>query len=151
MLSIRTRRVAVMLLSLAVTALLAWWWTRADERARFLNEVEEILATANRGEHVQILEKLSPEARQRIADDFMPPGAALAWVARIDANQDRAYRLVNLSVFLPRDYAEIEVERSGPGREFTGERIFPVPFVWRNGKWWVAGNFRSEREWAYPE
>jgi hypothetical protein len=151
MLSIRTRRGAVMLLSLAVTALLAWWWTRADERARFLNEVEEILATANRGEHVQILEKLSPEARQRIADDFMPPGAALAWVARIDANQNRGYRLVNLSVFLPRDYAEIEVERSGPGREFTGERIFPVPFVWHDGKWWVAGNFRSEREWTYPE
>jgi len=151
MFSLRSRPTAVILTGIAAAALLAWWWNRPDERARFLAEVEEILATANRGEHVDVLKKLSPEARERIQQEFMPPGAALAWAARIDTNQNRAYRLANVSVFQPRDYAEVEIERSSPGREFNGAHFFPVPFIWRSGKWWVAGGFRGDREWTFPE
>lgn len=148
---LRSRPAFVILTGLAAITLLTWWWNRPDERARFIAEVEEIIAAANRGKHIDLAPKLSPEACARIEQDFMAPGAALAWAARIDSNQNRAYRLANVSVFQPRDYAEVEIERSAPGREFRGTHFFPVPFIWRKGQWWVAGEFRGEREWTYPE
>jgi hypothetical protein len=151
MFSFRARPVVFMVLGLVLTGLLTWWWTRPDPRARLLREVEEMVLVANERGHTRLIDRLSPEARQMIADQFMQPGAALRWAAQIDSNQNRTYRVVNLAVFYPRDYAEVEFERSAPGREFNGNGIFPVPFIWRSGRWWVAGGFRGERDWNYPE
>lgn len=151
MLSQLRRKGVLLLIAGAVIGLLIWFWQRPDPRARFLADVEKILALANEGRHIQVLDKLSPEARQRITEDFMEPAAALRWAARLDTQQRRVYRVVNLSVFYPRDYAEVEIERSGPNAEFSGHNIFPVPFIWRQGQWWIAGSFREPRPWHYPE
>jgi hypothetical protein len=149
----RTKFTLPVLLGLGLLILTSavWWSTRPDPRARFLADIDDMLATANAFEHTKLLERLSPEARQKIADEFMQPLGALRWVAQADMNQNRAYRFTQLTVFYPRDYAEIEVERSAAGREFTGEGRFLVPFIWRDGAWWVADGFRGEREWTYPE
>lgn len=144
-------RTASLLALLAVLAAACWFFTRPDPRAAFLHEVGGMLDSANAGEHHELLKHLSPELEQLIQQEYMSPPAALRWVRQADLNQNRTYRLANLAVFHERDYAEVEIERSAPGREFNGQNIFPVPFLWRDGRWWVAAAFRGERDWKFPE
>ncbi|MDX6765259.1 MAG: hypothetical protein SFU85_00550 [Candidatus Methylacidiphilales bacterium] len=128
-----------------------WWATRPDAKEAFRRDVEGMLQKANAREHHRLLDRLSPEADARIREEFMPPAAALRWICQRDTDQNRVYRLVGVTVFHPGDYAEVEIERSQSGAEFNGQGIFPLPFVWRAGKWWLAAAFRGERDWTFPE
>lgn len=143
-------RLPVLGILLLLAGLFCWWIFGADPREVFTGEVNDMIEQANQGEHSALRKKLSPEAESYISDNFMPVPQALYTAHKLDAEQKIRYRLVQVSVFQPRDYAEIEVERSGPGGNFSKARPFPVPFVYRDGGWLVAGAFRSERGFRNP-
>jgi len=136
-----------LLLSLA---LFGFWKLTSNPRSAFLKEVETMLEHANRGEHPTLRKKLSPDAESYIAGNYMSVSQALLMARKLDTDQNIRYRLAQLSVFYPRDYAEIEIERSGHGGDFANARRFPVPFVFLDGQWLVAGGFRGERDFSNP-
>jgi len=135
--------------ALALVAGVIFFFTRPDPKEAFLRDVEEMLQTANSGQHAELLDWISPEAEEMMRNDYMPPATALNWLARRDALEKRSYRFVNLPIFQAGDYAEIEVERSSADHHFDGRGIFSVPFFWREGRWWVAAGFRGDRTWDF--
>jgi hypothetical protein len=130
--------------------LLCWWKFASDPRSAFLSEVDNMIAMANRGEHLALRKKLSPDAENVITNSFMSVPQALFTARKLDMDRNIRYRLAQLSVFYPGDYAEIDVERSSPGGDFSNSRRFPVPFIYQKGEWRVAGGFRGERDFNNP-
>gem|GEM_PF-3606503 len=37
-----------------------------------------------------------------------------------------------------------------PVVEFKNAYRFPVPFIWIDGEWKIAGGFQSQRSWDHP-
>jgi hypothetical protein len=135
---------------LLALGLFFWWKYGGDPRSAFLAEVDGMIQAVNQGEHLSLRKKLSPEAEATIADRFMPVQQALFTARKLDGDRNSRYRLANLNVFYAADYAEIEIERSGPNGDFTDSRRFPLPFVYLKGNWLVAGGFRGERDFSNP-
>lgn len=143
-------RIAIYGALLLALAVVCWHSFGSDPRAAFLAEMEDLIDQANQGGHLSLREKLSPDAENHITSNYMSVQQALFLARKLDTDGNIRYRLAQLSIFYPRDYAEIEVERSGPGGDFSDPRRFPVPFIYQDGEWLVAGGFRGERDFSNP-
>ena len=137
-------------LVLFATALLTWSLLRPDPHQVFLREVGEMIKKANEGKHLALRENLSPEMEAYIADNFMSVQQALAVARKLDFDRKILYRVAEDKVFRAGEYAEIEIERSGPGGDFSKPVRFSVPFIYRDKAWWVAGGFEDERRFINP-
>jgi hypothetical protein len=138
-------------LAIIAVALGLWLWQRPDPKEALIREIEHNLEQLNKGNHQIVLKLLSPEMVDYLRDEAMGARRAVMMVRKWDADQDRAYRFQGLRIFLEGDYAEAELERSAPNREFTGKGIFVVPFIYADKKWWIGGSFRSDTYWHFPE
>jgi hypothetical protein len=123
---------------------------QSDPRAAFLAELEKLIEQAHQGQHLSLQKKLSDEAKNHVTNYGMTVPQALLTARKLDLEGGIRYRVSELQVFYPRDYAEVEMQRSGPSGDFSNARSFPLPFIYRKGEWLVAGAFRGERELSNP-
>jgi hypothetical protein len=136
--------------ALLITLIVVWQYFRPDPRATFLSEVEEMITLANKGDHLDLRSRLSPQAEDTISAQFLSVPQALVMARQMDKNRATRYRMAQLTVFYPQDYAEVEIDRSGADGDFSQAHRFPVPFFYQQGKWLVAGGFRGERDFSNP-
>ncbi|MDZ4789496.1 MAG: hypothetical protein SH807_11210 [Blastochloris sp.] len=139
---------------LIIVGIYLWWQKASDPKVEFLNKTAAMIVKANQGEHAKLSDDFSPEAVAYLENaTSLSLSQVLMMARRMDSQQLYQYRFIELSVFYPRDYAEILLERSGPQENFTEKeelRRFPVPFVFKNGKWLIAGGFRGDRTFTSP-
>jgi len=110
-----------------------------------------MIATVNQGSYRKIEEQLSPQFIEMLLDQTgMNTRQAIIMARRRDMDGGYQYRLVNNPLFQPKRYAEVEIDRSGRGGEFKNAYRFPVPFIWIDGEWKIAGGFQSQRSWDHP-
>jgi len=127
-----------------------YWWTRPNPRTAFINDIQAMITTVNEGNHVKMRKNFSPAFIEVIQSYGMTPEQALLTARRRDLDGNHQYRFLDNPVFEPKDYAEVELERSGVGGDFSTARAFGVPFIYVDGKWKVAGDFRGTRVWEEP-
>ncbi|NJK92422.1 MAG: hypothetical protein HC904_11670 [Blastochloris sp.] len=130
--------------------LLLIWISRPDPKEAFLREVDLWISEAHQGEHSSLRPHFSPEAIALVESQGLSFSQALLLARKMDQDSGARYRVINLSVFYPRDYAEVDFERSRPGGDFNEARRFTVPFIHQQGQWKIAGAFRGEREFVSP-
>ncbi|MGF1679220.1 MAG: hypothetical protein ACFCUX_08505 [Candidatus Methylacidiphilales bacterium] len=131
-------------------AALAWNFFKSDPVKDFNREVKQMVATVNRGEHGKTERWLSEGFKEMLTEYGMTLPHILSWVSKMDREGGHQYLHIDTPVFQPKEYAEAYFERSESGGHFSGTRRFFVPFIWQEGAWKVAGDFRSRREWESP-
>lgn len=110
---------------------------------RFMREVEQRLAKVNEGDYGSVVEWIEPGFRRELEGAIGDLRPYLLMQRRADQESGRQYRAAELRVFAARDYAEVVFERSGPGAIFDGREMLLVPFVFADGRWWIAGEARG--------
>lgn len=122
-----------------------------DPQVVFQNEVKQMIATVNQGSYRKIDGKLSPQFADMLSDyTGMTVQQAVMIARKQDTDGDHQYRLANNPIFEAKRYAEVEIDRSGRGGDFNNAYRFPVPFIWIDGEWKVAGGFQTQRTWEDP-
>ncbi len=110
-----------------------------------------MIATVNQGSYGNIEEKLSPAFREMLLDETgMNTRQAILMARKMDVQRGVQYRFANNPLFEAKRYAEVEIDRSGPDGNFEQARRFPVPYIWIDGEWMIAGGFQSRRSWEDP-
>lgn len=141
-------------LALLVLASGAWWSMAKDPKRQFMEQMREIASMGNNAEHDKIESYLSEDFKAIFERRPYKMQDVLTLVKREDVLENRRYRVRNLSVFHPWDYAEIEFERSSKGGGFATEGgLFTVPFEWdaQSKHWKVSSSFRRDgAEWDFP-
>jgi len=124
---------------------------RPDPQVVFQNEVKQILASVNQGSHTKIEPHLSASFVEMLRDRTgLTVRQATILAKRRDLDGGHQYRLANNPIFEAKRYAEVEIDRSDRGGEFTPAYRFAVPFIWTDGKWKVAGGFQTQNTWKSP-
>jgi hypothetical protein len=122
-----------------------------DPQTLFLEEVKQMIATVNQGSYRNIESTLSPAFVEMLSDEAgMTARQAILMARKMDLAGSHQYQFVNNPVFHARDYAEVEIDRSGRNGSFESARRFSVPYIWVDGEWKIAGNFRSQSSWNDP-
>ncbi|MEM1157108.1 MAG: hypothetical protein AAF649_05070 [Verrucomicrobiota bacterium] len=124
---------------------------RPDPQVVFQNEIKQMIATVNQGSYGKIEKKLSEPFIEMLSDQTgMTARQAVLLARRRDMDGSHQYRLANNPVFNTKQYAEVEIDRSGRGRDFDNAYRFSVPFIWVDGEWKIAGGFQTQRSWESP-
>lgn len=127
------------------------WLFKPDPQVVFQNEVKQMIATVNQGSYGNIEEKLSPAFIEMLRNQTgMNTRQAIIMARKRDMARGHQYHLANNPLFEAKRYAEVEIDRSGPGGNFEQASRFPVPFIWIDGEWMIAGGFQSNRSWDHP-
>lgn len=141
-------------ISLAIVIGLLWagwhFLLKPDPRTAFLNEVKQMIASVNQGDYGKVREFLSPAFVDMLSSEGWTVQRAILTARKMDQDGGHLYRFVNNPIFQHRDYAEVEVERSGRGGDFSTAERFWLPYVWIEGEWRIAGDFRGQRTWNDP-
>lgn len=109
-----------------------------------------MIASVNQGDYGKVREFVSPAFEEMLDSHGWTVRRALLTARKMDRDGGHVYRFINNPIFLERDYAEVEVDRSGRGGEFSSAERFAIPYVWIDGEWKVAGDFRGQRTWHDP-
>jgi hypothetical protein len=141
MLKTKFEMVLSAVLLLIIGGLGAWWYLRPTPKQQFIREVEKAVATVNEGKHIQIQEKFSPEFVQYLQGQGVEPRQILLICRQLDTNQQAQYRMQKLSLYEEKFFAEVDFVR----KSTDGEQLFTLPFVYRDGKWWITDHFKSEK------
>lgn len=139
-------------LFLIAWGLIIWWFLKPTPEEVFRRDVQSMIEKTNQRGLVDLADRMSVSLVIRLQDMGAAPKQLLFWVQRIDGEENRQYRLVQVREFHKKDYAVVECQRSRVGGSFEGVQSFLVPFVFEEGKWKVAGQFRQDnQDWAFPE
>ena len=129
-------------LLLAIVTGLGWWlFFGPTPKQQFLREVEKTLATVNDGGHLKVQEKFSPEFLSFLSQQGAEPQQLLLACRQIDINQNAHYSLRQLTIYEEKSFAEIEFLR----KTADDGHVFTLPFIYRNGRWWITDHFKSDK------
>lgn len=147
-------RLIVYSVVLLAVGLYLLWQRNSDPKSAFVNKVTEIVAQVNEGKHAAVRKYFSNEAVSMLeGTSGLTVQQVLMMAHQLDAKNKHQYRFVSLTVFYPKNYAEVLIERSGPEGDFTAQaepKQFPVPFIYQDGSWLVAGGFRGDQDFISP-
>lgn len=129
---------------IAIVAGLAWWiFFGPTPKQKFLKEVRNMVEVVNAGNHGRVQEKFSPEFVRFLGNAGYQPTQIVMIVRQVDLNQNAQYSVNKLSLFEEGKFAEVEFIRKSP----DGDQLFTLPFIYRDGNWWITDHFRSEKTW----
>ncbi|MEM6822883.1 MAG: hypothetical protein AAF558_13200 [Verrucomicrobiota bacterium] len=127
-----------------------YFFFKTDPKAAFLREVKQMIETVNQGDHQKVKKHLSPEFMMMVGDYGLNINQAIFMIRKQDIDGQYQYKFANCPIFEHKSYAEVEIYRSERGGSFNSPFLIPVPFIWTDNKWMVAGDFRGERTWQDP-
>lgn len=139
--------IALSIALVAVIAGLVWWKFFSDTpEQKFLKEVRKVVQSVNDGDYAPVQAKFSPEFIRFLGEQSYNAQQAVMLVRRLDMEQRAVYSQHKLTVFEPGRFAEVEFIRQ------TGDdkSLFTLPFIYRQGTWWITDHFESKKTWDFP-
>jgi hypothetical protein len=116
---------------------------RLTPKQRLVREIDKTIKSVNEGNYRPIREQFSPEFIVFLSQQNLEPQQILLAVRQFDMNQGARYTFRQLTLFEESQFAEAEFIRKAGGEE----QVFLLPFIWRDGKWWITDHFKSDHQW----